>query len=170
MGRDAESVARSHGSSSAAISATMQPIGSTARSTFSTSVYCHRGAARCDMTFAQMVQWATPLTRCDAYPPFLHLVLRKKWLAGLTHTGTRLAGGPLPRTGGPDRCLGGVSSCREEQFALRGDPQSILAPGMLYHDLALTLKQCSARDAAQRLGAYTLREHGHRCRASWFLP
>lgn len=75
--------------------------------------------------------------------------LRKKWLAGLTHSGTRLAGGPLPRTGGPDRCLGGgVSSCREEQFALRGDPQSVLAPAMLDHDLALTLKQCSARDAA----------------------
>jgi len=44
-GRDAESAARSHGSSSAAISATMQPIGSTARSTVSTSVYCQGGEA-----------------------------------------------------------------------------------------------------------------------------
>jgi len=45
---------------------------------------------------------------------------------------------------------------------LRGDPQSILAPGMLDHDLALTLKQGSARDAAQRIGAPTLREHWYR--------
>jgi len=54
---------------------------------------------------------------------------------------------------------------------LRGDPQSILAPGMLYHDLALTLKQCSARDASQRLGASSLREHWYRRRARSFpLP
>jgi len=43
---------------------------------------------------------------------------------------------------------GGVTSCREQQLALRGDPQSVLAPGMLDHNLAITLKQGSARDAA----------------------